>query len=466
MSEQQEVHPRAHAVRRVVAGFLVVITTLLVVASCVAVWAHRTVLDTDQFMKTVQPALDDPALYEAVADIVSAQALEALDLDARVSARLDQLDDAVTAAALTRLDVDSRPLLDAVLGQVDRPSLSALTPVLVGPVEERVDAVVHRLVTSGALRDRVPDLVERAHAAAVGLARADGADHPNVYLTDDAVVLDTVPLVTEALRESLSGLDGVVGDVQLPDAVADRAPEARDRLATALGTRLPDDFGQVELLDRATFDLVQDTVRTVDRAVWALVAVTILAIIGTVWVSPDPRRGTIQLGIGVVAALVIVVALVSRLRDLVVDVARTPDGERVAGTLYDTVSGEVHAIFWLVGILAAVAAVAALLTGRPRWLRAAEDRWSWARAVSGQDGRLARGVAEHADLLRVLLLAAGVLVVVLTGFTWEGLLVVLLLGGLALWAIASVARTAALPGERGLDPGTSADVEPEQTPQR
>ncbi len=44
----------------------VFLTALSVLATTVAVWAHETAIDTDKFMETVQPALDDPALHTAL----------------------------------------------------------------------------------------------------------------------------------------------------------------------------------------------------------------------------------------------------------------------------------------------------------------------------------------------------------------------------------------------------------------
>ena len=451
---------RGATVRRWTAGVLVVITTLMVVASSVAVWAHRTVLDTDQFMDAVGPAVEDPAFYEALADNVSEQALLALDLDSRVSERLTEADEALAAALVARLDVEPGPLTDALLDRVDRPTLASLTPVVAGWLEEHVDTVVHRLITSEQFRDRLPQLVERAHGAAIGLARAEVEDYPNVYLTDDAVVLNTIPIVTEALREALGGLGDMLPDVTLPDAVSERAPEARAQLGEALGRELPEEFGQVALMDRETFELVQGTVVTVDRAVWALVAITLLLIVATVMVAPDRRRGTVQLGLGVVAGVVIVVALVSQLRGVVVDVARSPDGVRVAGVLYDEVTTGVRDIFWLVGAVALIGAVGGLLLGRPAWLRRAGERRPWVRTVSGQDGRLARWVGEHADGLRIAVLALVVLVVVVTGFHWVALVLALLLGAAALWGIAVAQRGEHLPGERGADPLGADGVEP------
>src|SRR5690606_33084656 len=106
--------PGGRVVRRWVATVLVVVTTLLVVASTVAVWAHRTVLDTDDFMDAVTPVLDDPAFYAALADHVTEQTLLALDLDARAATRLTELDEMMALALVEQLDAEPGPLLEAL----------------------------------------------------------------------------------------------------------------------------------------------------------------------------------------------------------------------------------------------------------------------------------------------------------------------------------------------------------------
>ncbi len=408
-------------VRRSVGMVLVVVTALLVAASCVAVWAHRTVLDTDDFMDAVGPALDDPAFSDALADTLTEQTLLALDLDARVSNRLIELDEVLTLTLVDRL-------------------------------EARVETVVDRFVASQAFRDRMPSFVERAHRAAIGIARGDADEHPEVYLTDDALVLDTAPLVAEAVREALGSIGDMLPGITLPDAVARDGPEARAHLSAMLGAQLPEGFGEVVLLDRETFDLLQGTVTAVDRAVWVLVAVTMLLIVVTVLITPDRRRGTVQLGTGTVVSLVVAAALVARLRGPVVDVARTPDGERVAEVLFDSAVTSLHEILWLVGAVAAVAAVVGVMLGRPAWLERAGEHRPWVRAVTGQDGRLPHRVAEHADAVRVVALALAVLVVVLTGFSWVAIVLAVLFLVVCLVCVSVAQRIADVPGSRRSTP--------------
>ena len=146
--------------RSVLTGLLVLVTSLLVVASTVAVWGNRTVFDTDRFMGVVDPALEDPAFYDALSRNVSEQALAALDLETRVRARLEQLDEFLTQELVAALDVRDSVL--TALSLVDRPTLADLTPAIVDPLEERVTNGITGFITSDGFRQRLPELVRRA----------------------------------------------------------------------------------------------------------------------------------------------------------------------------------------------------------------------------------------------------------------------------------------------------------------
>ena len=89
----------------------------VVVATTVVVWAHETVFDTDRFMETVQPALDDPALYAALSERVSDEVIVALGLEARISATLTGVDEYLSQTLLEALDVTDRG--QAVLDRFD-----------------------------------------------------------------------------------------------------------------------------------------------------------------------------------------------------------------------------------------------------------------------------------------------------------------------------------------------------------
>lgn len=70
---------RAGAWRSVVAVILVVLGCLLAPAALAGVWLHVDVLDVDGWVDTITPVADEPAVQEAVADLLSEQISGALD---------------------------------------------------------------------------------------------------------------------------------------------------------------------------------------------------------------------------------------------------------------------------------------------------------------------------------------------------------------------------------------------------
>jgi hypothetical protein len=57
--------------RQWIAGLLVVVSSISILASVIAVWAHNTIFDTDSFMETIEPVLQDPALNAALGDYIT-----------------------------------------------------------------------------------------------------------------------------------------------------------------------------------------------------------------------------------------------------------------------------------------------------------------------------------------------------------------------------------------------------------
>src|SRR5512133_2849451 len=76
---------RRYRLRFWLALILVVVSVLAIIVSCVAVWAHRTVFDTDTYVATVAPLIKDPAVQNDIATTVTDQALTASDLQNRIA---------------------------------------------------------------------------------------------------------------------------------------------------------------------------------------------------------------------------------------------------------------------------------------------------------------------------------------------------------------------------------------------
>ena len=78
-------------VRTIVAVILIVLGCVLAVVTVGARWTRSVLLDTDRYVQTVAPLADDPEIQTAMADRVTVEILDALDLQTRVSAGLEAL---------------------------------------------------------------------------------------------------------------------------------------------------------------------------------------------------------------------------------------------------------------------------------------------------------------------------------------------------------------------------------------
>ena len=77
--------------RRILVGILVVLTSLSLVVSTVGVWAHRTVFDTDTFVSTVGPVIEQPQVTARLANYLTDQIVVGLDLQQRATDVLTQI---------------------------------------------------------------------------------------------------------------------------------------------------------------------------------------------------------------------------------------------------------------------------------------------------------------------------------------------------------------------------------------
>jgi hypothetical protein len=442
--------------RKWLALLLVVLTTLSVVAATLAVWAHRTIFDTDSFMETVEPALEDPAFYAAVSDKVSDQILEALDIETRVTDALTRLDEYLSEALLDAIEVGERGR--QLLSRFDRPSLAALAPSITEFLETRIVERANQFITSDEFKSAFPQLVRRAHEVTVALVRDDLAEYPNVYIESGQVRLNLIPAITEVLRRAAEDLRGLLPDIDLPEVISDQVDEARQQLADAIQSRLPEDFGQVTIMSESSLDEIQTVAREFDRLVWVLVIAAVLLAALTIVVSPTRRRTALQLGLGVVIGLVIVLVVMRRVNAAILDQLTNPDSRQAAGALFGEVMSSLRTLALIVGLAALVVAIGAYLAGRPAWVARLSERTRELTTQGEGGSELDRWIAAHLDVLRVVGVGIAVVAVFLIGLELVPLLLVGAILALYLWAIAA-ARARSLETPAVTDEATEATTE-------
>src|SRR3954447_843851 len=167
-------------------------------------------------------------------------------------------------------------------------------------------------------------------------------------------------------------------------------------------------IGHVKLIRRdigtasATAARAADTVTVL---AWGLLAVALVLAGGALFLSPDRRRTSVQLGVGVAAggALVVVACLIGR--SLALNQLEVPEERAAAGAVWDAFLTDLRTAGWILAASGAIVAASAASLIRP--VDIGEPLRVAARAIAREPARPALRV-----LRGVVLVAAGVIVLV------------------------------------------------------
>jgi hypothetical protein len=342
--------------RRVLSGFALVLACLSVLVTTVAVWTHQVALNTDRFTALIDNVTSDPAVTDPISARVSTQVVDALDVQARLEARLPDalkpLAGALTVAILERID-------DRLRVALQNPQVHQ---ALVGGLSFTHEQVVRLL---------------RGQTEAIGVV-------------DGYVTLDVFPIVGTALNE-LQAMGIIPAEVQLPDLTSPEAPDVlAQRLETALGVTLPPDFGTIQLMPADRLVLAQTVVRAFDLIVILLVVLSLLLVALTLWLAQDRRRMLIYLGIGTIIAFLISRLLVRSAENVIVGGIADAGMAGATRAMLDATLDDLRGLTAIILILTAIVAIAAYLWGRPKWVVATT---SYVGDAAGRAGSTAGAAA-------------------------------------------------------------------------
>jgi hypothetical protein len=426
---------RSGRVRRISTSVLVVVTSLVVTVAVTGVWARGYLLNTDRWVREVGPVVEDPAVQAALGVWIT--------------------DELMTV-------IDPQDFFEEVLPERGQILAAPLSNAVQGFVNDQVDT----FIASDAFQRLWVEVNRRAHARAVDVLEGDLGD--NLQVEGDEVVLNLVPVLNRVLAEIGDASPEILGrEVDLPTVTVDELPEdAIDKVATALGRDVPDDFGQFTVFRADRLQEAQDAVSLFDRFVVLAVIAAVLLIAASLWLAPRRRRTLLQLMVGIGLGVVVVRRLGLRMGDDIVDFVR-PENRDAASVVVDAfISTLMDLTAWVLVIAVVIALVAALSGPYP-----------WARAVRGRSATVARGVwttattaaarrpdepvvawmADHREALQLGGVLVGIVVLLVADLSWGGLLLLALLVGALELVVSRL-------GDRGADagepvaPDTTADV--------
>ena len=297
------------------ATVLIVLGVLGVPLSILAVWTNNQISDTDRFVATVSPVIEDPAVQAALANRITTEIFARVDVQ-------QIADEAVDALAKQGLP----PQL------ADR--LHALTGPLADSTRSFIDGKVRELVAS----PRFGEAVNRALATSQEqMVKVLSGQAAAISIQGSHVVLDLGVFIDAAKQQLVaSGFE--------------------------LAGRIPEINPTVDLFPASTLVRAQTAYGFLDTAATWLPWVTLLLLAGGVLLAKNRRRGLLWVGVGAMIAMVVLAAALLVGRGLLV--SSVPEqGSAAAAATYDILVRFLRIALRTVFVVGLVIALGAFLTG-------------------------------------------------------------------------------------------------------
>jgi len=329
----------AHNIRRALAGTLLVLSCLTLLLSTVTVWAEQTFLNNDaRWTAVVGPMGHDPNVINAVSAYVADQIVTGLQVQQRAQNALPPQGQFLAT-----------PITDMVRQFTQNRVANAMRTKQFQQAWLSVNSAVHSQVVAALRGQTQPD------------TNANGA-----------LTLNLLPVITQGLQTVRQESPGLLPpQVHLPPLRStESAQQGIHKLLQALGIQLPQNFGQVTLLQPDQFATAQQIVRLLDLMRIILPVVTLVALVATLWLSHDRRRMVMELGIGIAITFALAKIAIPVLQQQVVASVADPTAREIIQPVIErALSYLVTSTTWLL-ILGIVVALVAFLVGKREWFQA------------------------------------------------------------------------------------------------
>jgi hypothetical protein len=356
------------------AAVLIVLGCVGVPVSVLAIWTHNQVANTDRFIATASPVIENPAVQSSLSDRISAEVLAYIDVQRLANETVD----ALAAQGL-------RPEL------VDR--LHDLTGPLASSVASLVRSKVGELVASPQFTAAWNRALQVTHQQ---VDAALSGDSSAISIKGDHVVLDLGPFIDAAKQHLVaSGF-------------------------TAAG-KIPQVNPTVDLFAASTLVRAQTAYQMLDAVATWLPWITVLLLAAGIYLARRRRRAVLGIGLGIVAGMLVLAAALMIGRAVLVG-AVPQQGVAAAAATYDLLVRFLRTALRTLAVLGLVVAAGAFLVGPSP--TAVQVRTTLGRGIRGlrrgrvadtlRTGPVGPWVHAHVGLLRSAAAGLAVLVFVLS----------------------------------------------------
>jgi hypothetical protein len=212
-------------------ALLIVLATVLAVVTTMTTWVRTQALDTDQWVELSSDLLNEPEVQEALASYLADQLFTTVDVAGALESRLPE-------------------------------DLAGLAGPLAGALRGPATDGIERIISSSGFQSIWETANRAAHEAAVAILRDETRE--SVSTADGTIVLD--------LGVAVRNLGEQIG---VPEAALDR---------------LPEDVGQITVIQSEELADVQDAVKVLDFTSWFLYIVVVAMYVGAVYLAVGRRR--------------------------------------------------------------------------------------------------------------------------------------------------------------------------------
>jgi hypothetical protein len=388
-------------------NLLVVLAVLSTFISTVAVWAHQVLLDTDAWVRTVGPLVEDEEVTDAVAQYLVEQVYVLIDVEGMAA-------DALPERA------------------------SFLAGPLTSATQQFLTDQVAALLRTDQFETFWVEANRRAHEQAVRLLRGESGV---VTINEGQVTMNLLPLLSGALQQ-LDEIGVFPDDVTVPVVTREMpAAEAVAAFEDAFGIDLRDDFAQITVYNSDTLAQAQDAVALFDKAVVASLVVTVVLVIAAIALARPRRRTVLQLSLGIVAGFIVAWLAIEVATNEVLGLISDDVNRGAATRVVDGILSNLRGVTRLVSGVAIGATLVAFLTGDSPWARRTRAFFSAiVRRRPLPSGEQTSGtltalgwIDRHRDGLRVAGLIAALVVAFVIDLTFAAALAIL--AGLAVYEI-------------------------------
>ena len=294
---------------------LLVLGLLLVPVSVLAVWTNNQVSNTERFVTTVSPVIQDPAVQAGLTDRITSEIFARLD----VQQVANQGVDALAAQGLPPLVVDR---------------LHDLTGPLAQGIQGWVHGKVGELVASPGFGAAVERALTVSHQQMQAVLAGDSSA---ITVSGGYAVLDLAPFIDAAKQQLVAS-------------------------GFAAAARIPEIHPTVQLVPASTLIRAQGAYHLLDVAATWLPWVTLIALIGGVLLARSRRQATLTVGFGVMGVMLLLAIALLVARGVIVS-SVAEQGAAPAAAAYDLLVRFIRVALRTLFVVGLVVALAAYLTG-------------------------------------------------------------------------------------------------------